>query len=143
MQAIAVDGDDTYIYKNAQGKVTKTEVVNTGKDTPNRLFVQDASATESTENRKEHDGSYFQIEMIPSNQYTEADYESGFFGSSQFDKDRNAYINNGGDYSDKNYLQRLGTSLADDPVTISDLSILLMPRGGKGGKEGPGGSLGA
>jgi RHS repeat-associated protein len=136
----AVPGDDTYIYKDAQGKVTKTEVINTGTDTPNRLFIQDASATKDTENRKEHNGSFFQIEMIPSNQYTEKDYKSGFFESSQFDKDRHAYITNGGDYSDKNYLQRLGTSLADDPVTISDLTVLLMPRGNA---KGPGGALGA
>jgi RHS repeat-associated protein len=136
----AVPGDDTYIYKDAQGKVTKTEVINTGTDTPNRLFIQDASATKDTENRKEHNGSFFQIEMIPSNQYTESDYKSEFFGSSQFDKDRNAYITNGGDYSDKNYLQRLGTSLADDPVTISDLTILLMPRSNA---KSPGSALGA
>jgi RHS repeat-associated protein len=124
----AVPGDDTYIYKDAQGKVTKAEVVNTGTDTPNRLFIQDVSASKDTENRKEHNGSFFKIEMIPSNQYTESDYKSELFGSSQFDKDRNAYINNGGDFSDKNYLQRLGTSLADDPVTTSDLTILLVPR---------------
>jgi hypothetical protein len=124
----AVPGDDIYVYKNK-----KTEVVHTGDNTPNRLFVQDGSANKNTENRMAHNGSYFEQQIIPSSSYSEADYKAqGFMGSSQFDKDRNAYISGGADYSDKNYMQRLGSSLADDPVTIGDLSILLMPRAGKG-----------
>ncbi len=130
----AVPGDDIYVYKNQ-----KTQVVHTGDSTPNRLFVQDASANKNTENRMAHNGSYFEQKMIPSSSYSEADYKAqGFMGSSQFDKDRNAYISGGGDYSDKNYVQRLGTSLGDDPVTIGDLSILLMPKSGKSEVGTPG-----
>ncbi|ELV7526255.1 hypothetical protein QMU91_002486, partial [Flavobacterium psychrophilum] len=134
----SVDGDDTFVLKDKKGKVTSVDVVHTGDDTPNRLFVQDASANKNTENRKAHNGAFFEQQMISSDKYTEKDYQSGLIESSQFDKDRNAYISGGGDYSDKNYMQRLGQSLADDPITVSDLSILLMPRGG----EGPGGAIG-
>lgn len=45
-------GDDTYIYKNKKGEVTRKQVVNTGNNTPNRLFVQDVSANKNTKNRK-------------------------------------------------------------------------------------------
>jgi hypothetical protein len=134
----SVDGDDTFIFKDKNGKVTNTQVVHTGDTTPNRLFIQDASATKNTENRKGHSGAFFEQQMIPSGAYSEADYKpQGAFGSSQFDKDRNAYISGGGDYSDKNYMQRLGKSMGDDPVTWSDLSVLLTPVGARGGNEGP------
>lgn len=128
----AVDpGDDIYVYKNQ-----KTQVVHTGDNTPNRLFVQDASANKNTENRKAHNGAYFEQQMIPSSSYSEADYKAqGFMGSSQFDKDRNSYVFHAGDYSDKNMAQRLGKSMGDDYVTQSDLSILLMPRASKGGNS--------
>ena len=123
----AVPGDDIYVYKDK-----KTVVVHKGENTPNRLFVQDASANKNTENRKSYNGAYFEQQMIPSSSYSEADYKAqGFMGSSQFDKDRNSYVFHAGDYSDKNMAQRLGTSMGDDYVTLSDLSILMMPRGGK------------
>ena len=127
----AVPGDDIYIYKDDKGKIVKTEIINTGEDTPNRLFVQDVSATKDTENRKEHSGSYFEMQMIASSEYSEEDYKSPFFGSSQFDKDRNAYITvDGGDYSDKNWFERLGESISDDPVTVDDLKTVLSRKGG-------------
>ncbi len=125
----SVDGDDTFVLKDKKGKTTSVEVVHTGDDTPNRLFVQDASANKNTENRKTHNGAFFEQQMIPSDKYTEQDYKSGFIDSSQFDKDRHAYITGGGDYSDKNYMQRLGQSMGDDAMTWSDLSVLLTPVG--------------
>lgn len=149
-------GDDVYVYKDDKGKTTKTEIVNTGSNTPNRLFVQDVSANEKTENRKEYEGAYFEIQMIPSANYTEKDYNAqGFLGSSQFDKDRGEYIWSGGRHSDKNWYQRLETSISDDPVTIDDLktvfarsskqgvgssSSLGMGKGERGFSKGAGGS---
>jgi RHS repeat-associated protein len=128
----AIVGDDTFIFTDKDKKV-QTKVVNTGDNTPNRLFVQDPEANSETPNRLESDGMYFEQKMIPSSEYSEEDYEVkmslGF--NSQFDKDRFDYIWQSGEYSDNNALERLGESLSDDSVTIDDLMVLVTRRNSK------------
>jgi hypothetical protein len=136
----AIVGDDTFIFKDKDNKVT-TKTVSTGDDTPNRLFVQDPEANKDTPNRLEQDGMYFEQKMIPSSEYTEDDYvvkmSLGF--NSQFDIDRNDYIyRSGSDYSDSKWYQRLGESLSDDPVTIDDIKTVLSRRTNSSAQSGLG-----
>jgi len=116
-------GDDIYLFKNKNGKVDKTVKVNTGANTPNRLFVQDSSANKNTKNRKEFQGAYFQMNMIPSSAYSEEDYvvKTDFGFNSQFDLDRNSYVQNGGDWSDKNMAGRAWENMKDEPVVMEDV----------------------
>ncbi len=121
------DGNDTFIYLDKNDKV-QTKVVNTGENTPNRLFVQDTEADPETPNRLEHEGMYFEQKMIPSSEYTDEDYKAKlkFNLDSQFDKDRRSYIwESGVDYTDSEWSERLEESIKDDPVTIEDLKVVL------------------
>ncbi|PWN59238.1 DUF6443 domain-containing protein [Chryseobacterium viscerum] len=128
----AEDGEDKYLFKNKKGETVKTVTVDTGDDTPNRLFVQDPNANESTKNRKEFRRGYFVMKMIPSSEYSEEDYQAQLEldSNSQFDLDRNSYIwGDGVEYSDNAWYDRLKESLSDDPVTIDDIETVIERRG--------------
>jgi RHS repeat-associated protein len=128
----AEDGEDKYLFKNKKGETVKTVTVNTGDDTPNRLFVQDPNANESTKNRKEFRRGYFVMKMIPSSGYSEEDYQAqlDLDLNSQFDLDRNSYIwGDGVEYTDNAWYDRLKESLSDDPVTIDDIETVIERRG--------------
>ena len=122
-------GDDIVVNRDKKGNVTGIERTYTGEDTPNRLFVQDPSATSDTPNRYEKNGNYYEQKLTPSSEYSEEDYKpmnGNPMNTSQFDKDRDSYINkDGSKYSDKNWLQRFGDSLKDDSITLEDLGSLL------------------
>ena len=138
MSATTIDGEDIIVNRDSKGKVTGVERVYTGGDTPNRLFVQDPSATSETPNRYERSGKFYEQQMIPSSEYTEADYKpinGNLNNPSQFDRDRNDYIYKSGvDYTDSSWYNRLGESLMDDPVTSEDIQTVISRRTSGGSK---------
>jgi RHS repeat-associated protein len=128
------DGEDDFFVQMGSDSTLVVTVVVTGENTPNRLFINDPNADENTENRYEFEGQYYEMNMIPSQYYSDEDYESeGLFGTPQFDRDRYEYIYHGGDYTDKNWFQRSWESMTNDLVTWGDVAPVLL-RGGKAGK---------
>jgi len=132
MSATTIDGEDIIVNKDSKGKVTGVERINTGELTPNRLFVQDPSATSETPNRYERNGKFYEQQMIPSSEYTEDDYKpmkGNLNNPSQFDRDRYDYVAKSGvDYTDSSWLSRFGESMMDDPVTSEDIQSVISRR---------------
>ncbi len=131
-----VYGEDIFLYKDG-----KVERLQTGDNTPNRLFVQDENANANTPNRLEYNGGYFQRQMIPKDAYSDEHFEEndplGFWGkgTSQFEKDRTDYVGYAGKYSDKNFLERTWESLKDEGFVEKSIELgLLLVNRGKVGK---------
>ncbi len=123
-------GGDYYGEYQKNPKTGKTELVitgyvDTGKESANRLFIKDPKANDKTENRIEHDGGYYQMEMIPSDWYTSE--EKGFaWGNNQYDKDRAEWLyGSGQDFSDKDFFERWGEDLSDHSFLEDGVGIVL------------------
>jgi len=131
LQELIRDGEDIFVSKGDKGRLN-VQRINTGENTPNRLFVHDPEATSKTPNRYERDGKFYFQQMIPSSEYSDDDYKpinGSLKNPSQFDKDRGDYIwKSGVDYSDSSWYERLGESISDDPVTSQDVQTVISRR---------------
>jgi RHS repeat-associated protein len=93
---------------------------------PNRFFIQDGSISDAQKNNRLNAGGfYWKMYMIPSSIYTEEEFQNpnclSWNSSSQFDKDRCDWLENGGKYSDLDWNQRFKNDIQDNP----DLDILI------------------
>jgi RHS repeat-associated protein len=127
-------GGDFYAYYSKNSQTGKTELIisdyiDNGDKAPNRLFILDPNATSATNYRIEHDGGYYQVEMIPTDWYSEEElraFSATGEGRSIYDRDRFEYIYNSGDYSDKNLLERWWQDLNDnDFINQGGLELLI------------------
>jgi|GEM_PF-2604984 len=133
-------GGDYYFKKDQEGKSVLNNYVDKGDNTPNRWFVHDPNATAKTENRHEMHGQYWEIKPISTKGdfYNSDDFEDkGFLdGTSQVEMDKREYIYNGGDYTDKNWTERLHEVNKEDGTWVEAAAIIVSPRGAKMPKGG-------